>query len=124
MAFIGSSLWLSDWTDDAQRFLNETYPTAQRDMRVGIYGALGVGQGKPFKNRTNPGTESGPFSSTGREFTFLGGVDLGLWVPNNREVQLGCWFPISAAPGMESLCGPNMLPKKMDALAKLPLLTW
>ncbi|XP_077205501.1 ATP-binding cassette sub-family C member 2 isoform X2 [Paroedura picta] len=44
-AVVGSSLWLSAWTNDAQQLsLNETYSTAQRDMRVGVYGALGVVQ--------------------------------------------------------------------------------
>ncbi|XP_054838697.1 ATP-binding cassette sub-family C member 2 isoform X2 [Eublepharis macularius] len=43
VASVGSSLWLSDWTDDALN-LTETYSAAQRDMRVGVFGALGVGQ--------------------------------------------------------------------------------
>ncbi|XP_044292155.1 ATP-binding cassette sub-family C member 2 isoform X2 [Varanus komodoensis] len=41
---IGSNLWLSDWTNDASLYQNETYPASQRDMRIGVYGALGVGQ--------------------------------------------------------------------------------
>ncbi|XP_066478250.1 ATP-binding cassette sub-family C member 2 [Tiliqua scincoides] len=48
-ASVGSSLWLSDWTNDAVP-LNQTqnqtqnYSTSQRDMRIGVYGALGVSQ--------------------------------------------------------------------------------
>ncbi|XP_070802163.1 ATP-binding cassette sub-family C member 2 [Pituophis catenifer annectens] len=40
-SFIGFNLWLSDWTNDAVRYQNMTYPVTQRDMRIGIYGALG-----------------------------------------------------------------------------------
>ncbi|XP_027503762.1 canalicular multispecific organic anion transporter 1 [Corapipo altera] len=43
-AYVGTNLWLSAWTDDAQRYLNQTYPTAQRDLRIGVFGALGVSQ--------------------------------------------------------------------------------
>uniref|UniRef100_A0A8D0HEU4 Uncharacterized protein n=1 Tax=Sphenodon punctatus TaxID=8508 RepID=A0A8D0HEU4_SPHPU len=46
VAFVGSNLWLSDWTGDSLRYQNQTYPAAQRDLRIGVYGALGVGQGK------------------------------------------------------------------------------
>lgn len=45
-AFVGTNLWLSAWTDDAQRYLNETYPVEQRDLRIGVFGALGVSQGE------------------------------------------------------------------------------
>uniref|UniRef100_A0A8C6JD60 Canalicular multispecific organic anion transporter 1 n=1 Tax=Melopsittacus undulatus TaxID=13146 RepID=A0A8C6JD60_MELUD len=44
VAFVGTNLWLSAWTDDAQRYLNETYPLEQRDLRIGVFGALGVSQ--------------------------------------------------------------------------------
>uniref|UniRef100_A0A8D0HCQ5 Canalicular multispecific organic anion transporter 1 n=1 Tax=Sphenodon punctatus TaxID=8508 RepID=A0A8D0HCQ5_SPHPU len=44
VAFVGSNLWLSDWTGDSLRYQNQTYPAAQRDLRIGVYGALGVGQ--------------------------------------------------------------------------------
>uniref|UniRef100_A0A8C5WWI1 ABC-type glutathione-S-conjugate transporter n=1 Tax=Laticauda laticaudata TaxID=8630 RepID=A0A8C5WWI1_LATLA len=40
-SFIGFNLWLSDWTNDALHYQNETYPVT-RDMRVGIYGTLGL----------------------------------------------------------------------------------
>ncbi|XP_058043060.1 ATP-binding cassette sub-family C member 2 isoform X2 [Ahaetulla prasina] len=40
-SFIGFNLWLSDWTNDALRYQNKTYPVTQRDMRIGIYGILG-----------------------------------------------------------------------------------
>uniref|UniRef100_A0A8V5G8F5 Uncharacterized protein n=1 Tax=Melopsittacus undulatus TaxID=13146 RepID=A0A8V5G8F5_MELUD len=46
VAFVGTNLWLSAWTDDAQRYLNETYPLEQRDLRIGVFGALGVSQGE------------------------------------------------------------------------------
>ncbi|XP_048248325.1 multidrug resistance-associated protein 1-like isoform X3 [Haliotis rufescens] len=42
-ASIGSNVWLSDWSNDAERF-NHTN-TAQRDMRLGVYAALGFSQG-------------------------------------------------------------------------------
>ncbi|XP_008943924.1 PREDICTED: canalicular multispecific organic anion transporter 1 [Merops nubicus] len=44
VALVGTNLWLSAWTDDAQRYLNQTYPVQQRDLRIGVFGALGVSQ--------------------------------------------------------------------------------
>uniref|UniRef100_A0A663MBB2 ATP binding cassette subfamily C member 2 n=1 Tax=Athene cunicularia TaxID=194338 RepID=A0A663MBB2_ATHCN len=41
-AFVGTNLWLSAWTDDAERYLNQTYPVEQRDLRIGVFGALGL----------------------------------------------------------------------------------
>ena len=46
IAFIGQNLWLSDWTNDAAVYYNKTYPNWKRDTRVGVFGALGVAQGK------------------------------------------------------------------------------
>ncbi|KAM6265832.1 ATP-binding cassette sub-family C member 2 [Porphyrio hochstetteri] len=43
-AFVGTNLWLSAWTDDAQHYLNQTYPVEQRDLRIGVFGALGMSQ--------------------------------------------------------------------------------
>ncbi|XP_017659517.1 PREDICTED: canalicular multispecific organic anion transporter 1 [Lepidothrix coronata] len=43
-AYVGTNLWLSAWTDDAQHYLNQTYPTEQRDLRIGVFGVLGVSQ--------------------------------------------------------------------------------
>ncbi|ETE66837.1 Canalicular multispecific organic anion transporter 1, partial [Ophiophagus hannah] len=40
-SFIGFNLWLSDWTNDALHYQNET-DLVTRDMRVGIYGTLGA----------------------------------------------------------------------------------
>lgn len=46
MAFIGQNLWLSDWTNDAIKYPNgSSYPAHVRDMRIGVFGALGVAQG-------------------------------------------------------------------------------
>ncbi|XP_061083753.1 ATP-binding cassette sub-family C member 2-like isoform X1 [Conger conger] len=45
IAFIGQNLWLSDWTNDSAKYENDTYPNSVRDMRVGVFGALGVAQG-------------------------------------------------------------------------------
>lgn len=46
IAFIGQNLWLSDWTNDAIKYPNgSSYPAHIRDMRVGVFGALGVAQG-------------------------------------------------------------------------------
>lgn len=44
-AFVGQNVWLSDWTKDDDTYRNMTYPASQRDMRVGIFGVLGVAQG-------------------------------------------------------------------------------
>ncbi|KAM6415688.1 ATP-binding cassette sub-family C member 2 [Rhynochetos jubatus] len=43
-AFVGTNLWLSAWTDDAQHYLNQTYPVAQRNLRIGVFGVLGMAQ--------------------------------------------------------------------------------
>ncbi|KAM5272344.1 ATP-binding cassette sub-family C member 2 [Ctenodactylus gundi] len=45
VAFIGSNLWLSAWTSDSYTYNGSNYPASQRDMRIGVYGALGVAQG-------------------------------------------------------------------------------
>ncbi|XP_020285956.1 multidrug resistance-associated protein 1 isoform X1 [Pseudomyrmex gracilis] len=42
---IGSSVWLSVWSDDKLTVVNSTVDTAKRDMYLGVYGALGLGQG-------------------------------------------------------------------------------
>ncbi|XP_071638107.1 multidrug resistance-associated protein 1 isoform X4 [Temnothorax longispinosus] len=41
---IGSSVWLSVWSND-NSVRNDTLDTAKRDMYLGVYGALGFGQG-------------------------------------------------------------------------------
>lgn len=43
-ASIGSNMWLSDWSNDALYF-NTTHDTAHRNMRLGVYGAIGFLQG-------------------------------------------------------------------------------
>lgn len=43
---IGSNIWLSQWSSDNETIVNGTVNTAKRDMYLGVYGALGVGQGK------------------------------------------------------------------------------
>ncbi|XP_053524633.1 ATP-binding cassette sub-family C member 2-like, partial [Artibeus jamaicensis] len=45
VALIGSNLWLSAWTSDSKSYNGTNYPPSQRDLRVGIYGALGLVQG-------------------------------------------------------------------------------
>uniref|UniRef100_A0A8C1PIU9 Uncharacterized protein n=1 Tax=Cyprinus carpio TaxID=7962 RepID=A0A8C1PIU9_CYPCA len=45
VAVIGQNLWLSDWTEDSVKYFNTTYPTHIRDMRIGVFGALGLAQG-------------------------------------------------------------------------------
>uniref|UniRef100_A0A8C1VAB1 Canalicular multispecific organic anion transporter 1 n=1 Tax=Cyprinus carpio TaxID=7962 RepID=A0A8C1VAB1_CYPCA len=45
VAFIGQNLWLSDWTEDSVEYFNTTYPNHIRDMRIGVFGALGLAQG-------------------------------------------------------------------------------
>ncbi|KAM4032250.1 ATP-binding cassette sub-family C member 2 [Anomaloglossus baeobatrachus] len=44
-AFVGQNIWISEWTSDSVEYFNRTYPVSQRDMRVGVFGALGVTQG-------------------------------------------------------------------------------
>ncbi|GLV32342.1 Multidrug-Resistance like Protein 1 [Carabus blaptoides fortunei] len=41
---IGSNMWLSVWSDDQNINVNGTVNTAKRDMYLGVYGALGIGQ--------------------------------------------------------------------------------
>ncbi|XP_029962097.1 LOW QUALITY PROTEIN: canalicular multispecific organic anion transporter 1-like [Salarias fasciatus] len=45
VAFVGQNLWLSEWTKDAVVYANKTYHFIARDLRVGVFGALGVAQG-------------------------------------------------------------------------------
>ncbi|XP_005352384.1 canalicular multispecific organic anion transporter 1 [Microtus ochrogaster] len=45
VASIGSNLWLSAWTRDSQHLNGSNYPTSQRDMRIGVFAALGMAQG-------------------------------------------------------------------------------
>ncbi|KAK3523187.1 hypothetical protein QTP86_021720 [Hemibagrus guttatus] len=46
LAFIGQNLWLSAWTNDATEYPNgSSYPAHIRDMRIGVFGALGLAQG-------------------------------------------------------------------------------
>lgn len=40
-----SNFWLSDWSNDNVTVINGTVDTAQRDLRLGVYGALGFIQG-------------------------------------------------------------------------------
>jgi len=39
---VSANFWLSEWSNDAD---NATVSMAQRDMRLGVYGALGLAQG-------------------------------------------------------------------------------
>ncbi|CAH0555481.1 unnamed protein product [Brassicogethes aeneus] len=41
---IGSNIWLGVWADDNELMVNGTQNTAKRDMYLGVYGALGIGQ--------------------------------------------------------------------------------
>ncbi|XP_029673303.1 multidrug resistance-associated protein 1 isoform X3 [Formica exsecta] len=41
---IGSSVWLSVWSNDDKMIVNATVDTAKRDMYLGVYGVLGFGQ--------------------------------------------------------------------------------
>jgi len=40
---VAANFWLSDWSNDAN---NATVSMEQRDMRLGVYGALGLAQGE------------------------------------------------------------------------------
>lgn len=43
---IGSNVWLSYWSNDDELVVNNVTNTAKRDLYLGVYGALGIGQGK------------------------------------------------------------------------------
>lgn len=43
---IGSNVWLSVWSDANATDADGNQDTAARDMYLGVYGALGIGQGK------------------------------------------------------------------------------
>lgn len=45
---IASNFWLSIWSSDNSTVVNGTVDTGKRDMYLGVYGALGIGQGKCF----------------------------------------------------------------------------
>ena len=45
-ASVYSNIWLSDWSNDATKNVSREERTAQRDLRLGIYGVLGFVQGK------------------------------------------------------------------------------
>ena len=42
---VGTNIWLSEWSND-QPEPDGTQDTALRDLRLGVYGGLGGGQGK------------------------------------------------------------------------------
>ncbi|XP_063974574.1 multidrug resistance-associated protein 1 isoform X3 [Diachasmimorpha longicaudata] len=42
---IGSNIWISKWSDDDSIVVDGVQDTSKRDMYVGVYGALGLGQG-------------------------------------------------------------------------------
>ncbi|XP_044597659.1 multidrug resistance-associated protein 1 isoform X3 [Cotesia glomerata] len=42
---IGSNIWVSKWSDDTEMLVNGTLDKVKRDTYVGVYGALGIGQG-------------------------------------------------------------------------------
>ncbi|KAI7815048.1 ABC subfamily C member [Rhyzopertha dominica] len=41
---IGSNFWLTIWSNDNETVVNGTVDTGKRDMYLGVYGALGIGQ--------------------------------------------------------------------------------
>lgn len=43
-ASVGSNIWLSEWSND--EVINGTQDIPLRNMRLGVYAALGFGQGK------------------------------------------------------------------------------
>lgn len=43
---IGSNVWLSAWSDASSAAENGTLAPETRDLYLGVYGALGIGQGK------------------------------------------------------------------------------
>lgn len=43
---VGSNMWLSKWSSDNSTVVNGTQVTSKRDLYLGVYAALGLGQGK------------------------------------------------------------------------------
>jgi len=43
---IGSNYWLSAWSGASSAAVNGSLEPSERDMYLGVYGALGAGQGK------------------------------------------------------------------------------
>lgn len=44
---VSANVWLSEWgTDSINISFNDSRYTEQRDYRLGVYGALGFGEGK------------------------------------------------------------------------------
>ncbi|XP_041981791.1 multidrug resistance-associated protein 1 isoform X4 [Aricia agestis] len=41
---VGSNYWLAEWSNDKDMMVNGTVDTARRDLYLGVYGGLGVGQ--------------------------------------------------------------------------------
>ncbi|CAK1540432.1 unnamed protein product [Leptosia nina] len=41
---VGSNYWLAKWSNDTQMLVNGTVDKARRDMYLGVYGGLGIGQ--------------------------------------------------------------------------------
>ena len=42
-AQVGTNVWLSEWSSDGP--VNGTWPRDRTDMRLGVYGGLGLAQG-------------------------------------------------------------------------------
>ena len=53
---VGSNFWLSEWSSDADT--NSTVASSNRDIRLGVYGALGFAQGQSsrFNDSCNAST--------------------------------------------------------------------
>lgn len=47
---IGSNVWLSEWSNDKSTYVNGTVDESRRDLYLGVYGALGAGQGKCYSS--------------------------------------------------------------------------
>ncbi|XP_049867756.1 multidrug resistance-associated protein 1 isoform X1 [Pectinophora gossypiella] len=41
---VGSNYWLAEWSNDPHMMMNGTVDTKRRDMYLGVYGGLGIGQ--------------------------------------------------------------------------------
>jgi ATP-binding cassette, subfamily C (CFTR/MRP), member 1 len=44
---IGTNVWLSIWSNEQSQY-NISLPDDRRDMYLGVYGGLGLGQGKNY----------------------------------------------------------------------------
>lgn len=83
VSIIGSNLWLSAWTRDSQHLNGTNYPASQRDMRIGVFAALGLAQGMSDGEGRHL---HGPWKSTTQEI-----LRCCIQVPDHQESAARGW---------------------------------